>query len=270
MYESLQLPWSPHPSEAETRYRQAGLVKTKGTLFLLPPSTEELRAAYNAPPRPRTRMSAGAVALCKHFERGGASSEHGRPHPFWVLPTGGNENKSAIAGGVLEDMLTQAVWRNVLLVHAGVAVYEVRNGRGWGMRWSLEVQEAGEDLEGDEEHAGGDEQDSTGNDRGRAREDGDRKDGGEEDRGGDVDEDDQMGTTETGEDDNEGNYENEKDQKEGGLIEEDKKGEIDGDKHGNGEQAGDDCDVDTNWVIIKTTFRGFLEPIKNLDHELPL
>lgn len=87
-------------------------------------------------------MSSGAVALCKHFERG-ASSEHGKPHPFWTLPAGSNDNKTATASTVLEQMLADAAWRNVMLLHRGVAVYEIRNSLGYGMRWTLELEEAG-------------------------------------------------------------------------------------------------------------------------------
>ncbi|KIX03106.1 uncharacterized protein Z518_06656 [Rhinocladiella mackenziei CBS 650.93] len=186
MYTSLKLPWSSHPSEAETAYRDAGLVKTKGTLFLLPPSTDVLRETFNAPPRPQTRMSAGAVALCKHFERGGASSEHGRPHPFWTRPTGSNENKTEIARQILEDMLAQTVWRNVMLLHHGVAVYEMRNSRGYGMRWTLDLTE--------------------------------------------------------------------------------KPGSIENEETAEPKDAKDDLEKD--WEIAHTTFRGFLEPIAGMDHEL--
>jgi len=139
MYASIRVPWSSNPSTAESVYRAAGLVKTKGTLFLLPPPVDVLRDSFNAPPRPKTRMSAGAVALCKHFERGGASSEHGRPHPFWTLPAGSNEEKTKTAARVLEDILADAEWRNVMLLHQGVAVYEIRNARGYGMRWTLDI-----------------------------------------------------------------------------------------------------------------------------------
>ena len=141
MYSSLILPWSPDPSERETAYRTAGLLRTKGTLFLLPPPDSALRATYNAPPRPKTRMSSGAVALCKHFERGGASSERGIAHPFWTLPKGSNENKTEIAGQMLEQMLAEAVWKNVMLLHPGLAVYEIRNPQGFGMRWTLDIEE---------------------------------------------------------------------------------------------------------------------------------
>ncbi|KAK5464956.1 hypothetical protein LTS15_001519 [Exophiala xenobiotica] len=182
MYPSLILAWSSHPSEAEGQYRDAGLVKTKGTLFLFPPSNDVLRETYNAPPRPKTRMSSGAVALCKHFERGGASSEHGRHHPFWTLPTGSNEDKTNIASRILEDMLAHAIWKNVMLLHHGVAVYEMRNSLGYGMRWTLDLEAKSPSEETDE-----------------------KKD-----------------------------------------------------------------DLNKEWTIVRTTFRGFLEPIADLDHELPL
>ncbi|KAJ9610399.1 hypothetical protein H2200_005176 [Cladophialophora chaetospira] len=141
MYSSLLLPWSTDPSERETAYRAAGLLRTKGSLFLLPPPDSALRETYNAPPRPKTRMSSGAVALCKHFERGGASSERGVAHPFWTLPKGSNENKTQIARQILDQMLADTVWKNVMLLHTGLAVYEIRNAKGFGMRWTLDIEE---------------------------------------------------------------------------------------------------------------------------------
>lgn len=141
MYASIQLPWSSSPSAAELAYKTAGLVKTKGSVFLLPPSEDTLINAYNAPPRPKTLMSAGAVALCKHFERGGASAEHGRLHPYWPLPAGSNEKKSQMANETLQKMLSELAWRNMMMLHPGVAVYEIRNHLGYGMRWTLEIEQ---------------------------------------------------------------------------------------------------------------------------------
>ncbi|KAK6855549.1 hypothetical protein PG995_007700 [Apiospora arundinis] len=147
MYPSLQLPWSPEPSAEETAYRNAGLVRTQGTVFLLPPDRQALVESFNAPPRPKTRMSAGAVALCKHFERGGASSEHGRPHPFWPLPKGSNEHKTELAAGVLDTVLDNVRWGNVLMLHSWVAIYEVRNSRGFGLRWTLNLEGKGDNSD---------------------------------------------------------------------------------------------------------------------------
>ncbi|KAK5946969.1 hypothetical protein PMZ80_001115 [Knufia obscura] len=141
MYKGIQIPWSASPSQKEEAYRAAGLVKTQGTIFMIPPEHNALIQAFEAPPRPRTRSSSGAVALCKHFERGGASSEHGKAHPFWPLPTGSNENKTRLAAETLNTMLKDLAWRNVMLLHPGVAVYEVRNSLGYGMRWTLELEE---------------------------------------------------------------------------------------------------------------------------------
>lgn len=149
MYASLLLPWSDVSDELEQQYKSAGLVQTKGTIFLLPPSEEVLRESYTAPPRPKTRMSSGAVALCKHFERGGYSSDPSKSkdlHPFWKLPVGSNESKSAIAVGILEEMLSDAVWRNVIWLHEGVAVYEIRNLKGYGMRWTLDIEERSSEM----------------------------------------------------------------------------------------------------------------------------
>ncbi|CAJ2509670.1 Uu.00g146960.m01.CDS01 [Anthostomella pinea] len=192
MYRSLLLPWSTHPSAREAAYGAQGLLRTHGTIFTAPPPDQVLRESFNAPPRPKSRMSSGAIALCKHFERGGGSSEHGRPHPFWTLPRGSNEAKTAMAAEALERMLGEAVWRNVMLLHAGVAVYEIRNPRGWGMLWTLEVEARRR--------------------RGRGH-----------------------------------------------------RGDIGG---GERERDGDD-DAVRDWVIRKTAFRGFVEPIEEMDHEIP-
>ncbi|KAI9881231.1 MAG: hypothetical protein M1823_006670 [Watsoniomyces obsoletus] len=214
MYESIQLPWSATPSPAETLYRARGLVKSRGTVFLLPPSTSTLRSAFNAPPRPQTRMSSGAVALCKHFERGGASSEHGKPHPFWTLPRGSNVEKTAAAALILEGMLDDARWRNVMMLHAGVAVYELRNTKGYGMRWTLELQRKAEEAK---------DMPSTGK---------------HEDRLPDANTQDQDTAQEALAD-----AENE---------------------------AGGDEAYAEDWEIKTTSFRGFLEPIAEMNHELEL
>lgn len=142
MYSSLQLRWSSSPSDAERIYRAAGLVKTKGTVFLLPPEENVLVDAFDAPPKAKSRMSAGAVALCKHFERGGSSAEHGRLHPYWPLPTGSNENKSQMAKQTLNRILGELEWKNMMMLHPGVAVYEIRNRLGYGMRWTLDIEQA--------------------------------------------------------------------------------------------------------------------------------
>lgn len=192
MYPSIQLAWSVDASKAETDYRRAGLVRTQGTLFMLPPDLDTLVNAYTAPPRPKSLMSSGATALCKHFERGGASSERGVAHPFWPLPKGSNHNKNQLAAEILKNMLKDASWRNVMMLHQGVAVYEIRNSRGYGMRWTLQVEQQSQSPE--------------------------------------------LQTSQ---------------------------------ENGSREANTDASSSDGDWHVTKTTFRGFLEPIEGLDHELP-
>lgn len=182
-----------NPSDAEAAYRKAGLVRTQGTLFMLPPDPDTLVNAYTAPPRPKSRMSSGATALCKHFERGGASSERGVVHPFWPLPKGSNDNKNRLAAEILQEMLQDANWRNVMMLHQGVAVYEIRNIRGYGMRWTLQVEQQSPSPE--------------------------------------------VQTSQ---------------------------------KNGSQEAQMDVSNSEGDWYVTKTIFRGFLEPIEGLDHELPV
>ena len=140
MCEMLQLPWSTSPTPAEKAYKAAGLMNTKGTLYLLPPSDSALRASFESLHK-GTKLSVGGKALCKHYEREGGSVEHGVKHAFWTLPMGSSENKSMMARRTLDEILENARWRNVMKLHPGVAVYEVRNERGYGMRWTLEIEE---------------------------------------------------------------------------------------------------------------------------------
>lgn len=162
---------------------------------MLPPDLDTLINAYTAPPRPKSLMSSGATALCKHFERGGASSERGIAHPFWPLPTGSNHNKNSLAAGILERMLEDASWKNVMMLHQGVAVYEIRNSLGYGMRWTLQVEQHGQPSEFRS---------------------------------------------------------------------------LQQPSHSSDDQTQSDLQQEeSDWQVIKTTFRGFLEPIEGLDHELP-
>jgi len=49
-----------------------------------------------------------------------------------------------MASQILDTMLADAVWKNVMLLHPGIAVYEIRNSLGYGMRWTLELRQGGE------------------------------------------------------------------------------------------------------------------------------
>jgi hypothetical protein len=114
------------------------------------------------------------------------------------MPKGSNENKTEVARQILEQMLAEAVWKNVMLLHHGLAVYEIRNAKGFGMRWTLDIKEK-----------------SCNNGIGHADGEG------------------VVATTE-----------------------------------GVAQQQEDKDDFEKDWEVTQTTFRGFLEPIAGMDHEL--
>ncbi|KAJ3151508.1 hypothetical protein HDU89_001951 [Geranomyces variabilis] len=129
----LTVPWSDakDATDAEKVYRAAGLVRTTGTVFSLPPSPTALHAAF-AQSHKSQNLTVGARALCKHHERRPAESA---AHPYWPTPTGTEAAKSAAAERLFWDISNAAVWRNVHGMNAATVVYEIRNAEGYGMRW---------------------------------------------------------------------------------------------------------------------------------------
>lgn len=125
----LQIEWSEQPDPDEEEYRSSGCVRTVGTHFCLPPSTKELVSAFETS-HLGTPLSCGAKALCKHYAR--------LPqHPVWKRPHGSPQNKSKIAKEHLTTLLSNAVWRNVHTLPHRELVYEIRDEKGFGMRWTL-------------------------------------------------------------------------------------------------------------------------------------
>ncbi len=123
----LHVPWSDNPAELE--YKSKGMVRTAGTMFILPPQHVELIAAFEVK-HAGTLLSVGAKALCKHYARV-------PDHPIWTCPTGSCENKSKIARHDLDKLRGNAVWKNVHYLPHQELVYEIRDKLGYGMRWTL-------------------------------------------------------------------------------------------------------------------------------------
>jgi len=42
---------------------------------------------------------------------------------------------------VLDTVLDNVRWENMLMLHSWVAIYEVRNSRGFGLRWTLNLED---------------------------------------------------------------------------------------------------------------------------------
>jgi hypothetical protein len=126
---SLLIPWNLENVD-EVVYKEHGCVKTVGTVFVVPPSDEELIQAFEKKHKGRN-LTVGARALCKHYQR-----VEGK-HPFWTFPTGSEFEKSKSVRKHLDDMLQNSVWKNVHKLSGDTTVYETRNAQGYGMRWTL-------------------------------------------------------------------------------------------------------------------------------------
>ncbi|KAK9806226.1 hypothetical protein WJX72_006135 [[Myrmecia] bisecta] len=124
------VPWSKQPTAEETMYRQRRFARTAGTRFALPPPKEALIEVFSELV-PKSRLSVGAKALCKHHARA-------PNHSFWRQPLGPEAVKTAMALRHLHEMFEQATWHNVHQLSPSLLVYEMRNPEGYGMRWTLE------------------------------------------------------------------------------------------------------------------------------------
>ncbi|KAJ3179973.1 hypothetical protein HDU85_004257 [Gaertneriomyces sp. JEL0708] len=129
---SYSIPWSPTPSLDEQLYRAAGLIRTTGTVFRLPPSKCSLIEAFTRPHK-GTLLTVGARALSKHYERKAKDASH----PYWVSLKGSEADKSEQAEQVVRQVLQDAEWKNVHRLNRETVVYEVRTREGWGARWTL-------------------------------------------------------------------------------------------------------------------------------------
>ena len=118
---------------------------TAGSCNVLPPSWEEMYAAFQQPHRlniPGCTLTVGGRAIAKHSHRG----EEG----FWARTAaqtagggksdiqirGGDTSKNAAASRVLVKLLESAAWANTHALPGGVLVHEIRNADGYGARWA--------------------------------------------------------------------------------------------------------------------------------------
>ena len=125
----VRVPWSSSPSPVEEQYRDAGLQRTTGTQFLMPPCDSDLIDAFSRKHK-GTQMTVGSRALCKHHVRL-------KDHPFWTTPSGSPSAKNEAAYSCLLKIMMDAVWKNVHMLTRTDLVYEIRNSQGYGVRWTL-------------------------------------------------------------------------------------------------------------------------------------
>ncbi|KAI9007738.1 hypothetical protein DFJ74DRAFT_372608 [Hyaloraphidium curvatum] len=113
---------------------------TGSTSTALPPSLPSLLAAFLAPhvtarphksPRPASQLlTSGCVALSKHSQRSLSGA--------WGQCTGPVPQRNAAAARVLARVLGRAAWANAHGLPHGVVAYEVRDGEGYGARWTVD------------------------------------------------------------------------------------------------------------------------------------
>ncbi|KAJ3066486.1 hypothetical protein HDU98_010181 [Podochytrium sp. JEL0797] len=158
---SFLVPWSSDPTPAEQQYRSFGFIRTTASVFPLQmledfcsgDLSRGLQAAFEAPHSAAAgaRLTVGARALCKHYERRTMET-----HPFWKQPTGPEAKKNAIAKAHLDDLMAVfgstdelVCWKNIHNIHPNnTTIIEVRNTENYyGMRWTV-VFDSKEDLDG--------------------------------------------------------------------------------------------------------------------------
>jgi len=64
----------------------------------------------------------------KHSERGSK---------FWGVMKGTEEQQNNKANEILQKMLDDCVWINIHFLPHSIQIIELRNNRGYGMRWQI-------------------------------------------------------------------------------------------------------------------------------------
>eukprot|EP00049_Salpingoeca_infusionum_P005899 m.98814 g.98814 ORF g.98814 m.98814 type:complete len:287 (-) comp13127_c0_seq8:48-908(-) len=109
-----------------------GIRHTIGTIPALPPLLHACVASFQTPHRPdKSRLTVGCRALCKHCHRDTTSQ-------FWGQPKGSEQVKNEYATAILKRLLHDVCWLNIHTLPHSVYVFEVRNSRGYGARWSAD------------------------------------------------------------------------------------------------------------------------------------
>ncbi|CAN0402772.1 unnamed protein product [Discosporangium mesarthrocarpum] len=119
-----------------------GLHRTAGSVdWALPPPRRVLLAALNAPHTSQgsSRLTVGGRAMCKHCHRGAEG--------WWGSGGGTEDEKNDAAERAVLKILRYTTWTNTHVfggrgvgseVGPGSTTFEVREGAGYGARWSAD------------------------------------------------------------------------------------------------------------------------------------
>jgi hypothetical protein len=118
-----------------------GMRSTEGSTASLPPSRQELLAAFVKPHSAKSKLHTGARALSKHAQR---SSEK-----FWGddIYKGTEGAKNRVASSMIIDLMNTSVWLNTHLLPHAIEIFEIRAPNGYGARWSLPKKGSGAAIE---------------------------------------------------------------------------------------------------------------------------
>lgn len=122
--ENLIVDWTENMTLDELKYKENGFIKTKGSVFIDPPSNIELIEAFNKIDVYRT-ISCGARALAKHSG-------------YYPKLTGNVTNKNNIANEFINDFLKNEIeLKNIHSIDNNTIIYEIRNKTNHGIRWYI-------------------------------------------------------------------------------------------------------------------------------------
>ena len=108
-----------------------GIRETTGSLNnYLPIDKNILINSFNNLHSPKSKLTVGARALTKHSHRSITDN-------FWPDQNGKEQEKNEKANKILEKILENCVWINIHGLPHNVAILEIRNEKGYGMRWEI-------------------------------------------------------------------------------------------------------------------------------------
>lgn len=108
-----------------------GLRQTEGSLNnFLPPDINLLKNKFEEKNNPKSILTVGARALCKHCHRSITD-------PFWPNQTGKEKEKNENGIKMLNLFFNNCIWINIHGLPHQINIIELRIDKGYGIRWEI-------------------------------------------------------------------------------------------------------------------------------------
>ena len=125
--EKLICEWSENMTEEEQKYKNSGFIKTKTSVFIEPPTNEQLKESFN---KMENNISFGIRGLQKHYDRNG----------FLNKIIGNDCDKNKFGNNFINEFFnTEIIWKNIYLLNKNI-ILEMRNEE-YGARWYINDNE---------------------------------------------------------------------------------------------------------------------------------